>query len=143
MRINRGKPNSAVSHRIDELKEVDERISAIAEDDPLGALFIVKNLRVEGGLDEKPLVAKIVLSIAEKLDTAIRHGYAEKAKVYKSLVVKLAEELDVKDIYGSIIVPSHRGGEGAEEKDELLEDVSLEESIAAVRAQEEPRAGSQ
>jgi hypothetical protein len=142
MRINRGKPDSAVSHKIDELKEVDERISAIAEDDPLGALFIVKNLHVEGGLDEKPLVAKIVLSIAEKLDAAIRHGYAEKAKVYKSLVVKLAEELDVKDIYGSIILPSQRAGEGAEEKDELLEDVSLEESIAAVRAQEEPRTGS-
>ena len=145
MRRNPDHPSQgkrAVDLKIDELKEVDERISAIAEDDPLGALFIVKNLSVEGVLDEKPLVAKIILQLAEKLDAAIRHNYAEKAKVYKSLLLKLVEELDVKEIYSRIIVPGPRSAEGGEEKDDLLEEVSLQESIAALRAPG-PSAGKQ
>lgn len=37
MRHNRGKPDSQLARTKDELQEMDERISALAEDDPLGA----------------------------------------------------------------------------------------------------------
>ena len=120
--------------RIDELKDVDSRISQIAEDDPLGALFIVKNLSVEGALDEKPLIGKIILQLAEKLDVAIRHKYTEKAKVYKSLLLKLVEEMDVKDIYNRVVLPSKQDAEEAEDKVELLEDSSIEESVSFFRS---------
>lgn len=122
----------AADTRIDELKDIDERISKIAEDDPLGALFVVKNLSTEAGLDEKPLIGKIILQLAEKLDVAIRHQYTEKAKVYKSLLLKLVEELDVKDIYSRVILATGKTDED-EETDELLEDTSIEESVSFFR----------
>lgn len=126
--------NEGSNLSIEDLKQVDDRISKIAEDDPLGALFIIKNLKIDGGLDEKPLVAKIILVIAEKLDMALRHHYTEKARIMKSLLLKLIDELDVKDIYGQINIPIKGelpDSESAEEsKDELLEEIPLDKGIS-------------
>lgn len=112
------------------MREIDQRVSEIADEDPLEALFILKNLKVKEGLNEKPLVAKIALKLAEKLDFAYRQNYFEKARIIKSLLVKLIDELEVKDIY-EIVSHEYSGSMQANEdfKEELIDDTPLEECI--------------
>ena len=115
---------------IEALKQIDQRVSEVAEKDPLEALFIVKNLKMEEGFDAKPLVAKILLQIAGNLDLAIRQNYMEKARILKSLLLKLIDELDVKDLYNNVSVQKDRlSAESEPLTDELLEDTSLEECL--------------
>jgi hypothetical protein len=112
------------------MREIDQRVSEIADEDPLEALFILKNLTIKEGLNEKPLIAKIVLKLAEKLDFAYRQNYFEKAKIIKSLLVKLIDELEVKDIY-DIVSHEYAGTvPGNEEfREELIDDTPLEECV--------------
>lgn len=113
------------------MREIDHRVSEIADEDPLEALFILKNIKKEEGIDEKPLMAKIMLKLAEKLDFAARQNYAEKAKIYKSLIIKLIEELDVKDIYDVVGESYERHlPESRDFQEELIEDAPLEECIS-------------
>jgi hypothetical protein len=116
------------------MREINKRVSEIADEDPLEALFILKNLKVEEGLNEQPLMAKILLKLAEKLDFATRQHYAEKAKIYKSMIIKLIEELEVKEIYDIVNSDFERKAPSSEDfQEELVDDTPLEECITVFK----------
>ncbi len=119
---------------IEALKQIDLLVSEAAEKDPLEALFIVKNLKVEQGFDEKPLLAKILLQIAGNLDLAIRQNYIEKARILKSLLLKLIDELDVKELYNNISIQKEKLSSDPETlTEELLEEAPLQECLNTVQ----------
>jgi len=121
--------------KLEALKSIEEKISEIAENDPLKALFILKNLKVEEGIDEKPLIAKIMLKLAEKLDFAFHQNHTEKAKILKSLLIKMIEELDVKNIY-ELVKTEYEGSLPGQDRsrEELLEDTPFQEIISIFKS---------
>ncbi len=125
--MNKGK----IRAHMETMRDIHQRISEIADEDPLEALFILKNLKVEEGINEKPLMAKILLKLAEKLDFAVRQNHREKAKIIRSLLIKMIEELEVKEIYEIVNLDFEKNSQGGDDfNEELIDDTPLEECMA-------------